>query len=122
MEVEIIEEKKNPLLNRVELKVKVSHNGATPRRSEVREKVIALKDASSDRVILEGLYSRFGARESIAYVKIYDSREAMLKVEEEHILRKNFSEEELEALKQGKELPVKAEESEKKEEQKEEGE
>ncbi len=118
MEIEILEEKENPLLKRVELKVKVSHNGATPRRAEVREKIIALKDASRDRVILHGLRSRFGARESIAYVKIYESRDAMLSVEEEHMLRKNFSEEEIEALKAGREIPVKEEAKEKEEKSK----
>ncbi len=118
MEIEILEEKENPLLRRVELKVRVSHNGATPRRAEVREKIIALKDASHDRVVLHRLHSRFGARESIAYVKIYESREAMLSVEQEHILRKNFSEEEIEALKAGREIPVKEEAEEKEEKSK----
>jgi len=114
VEIEILEERENPLLRRKELRVKVSHNGATPRRAEVREKIIALKDASSDRVVLHSLYSRFGARESIAFVKIYESPEAMLSVEQEHVLRKNFSEEELEALRRGEEPGKEAQEKEEK--------
>jgi small subunit ribosomal protein S24e len=107
VDIEILEEKENPLLRRKELRIKVSHNGATPRRAEVREKIIALKDANRDSVVLHSLHSRFGARESIAFVKIYESPQAMLSVEQEHVLRKNFSEEELEALRRGEELPAK---------------
>ena len=107
MDIEIIEEKVNPLLKRVELKVKVSHNGATPRRAEVKDNVVALKDANHDRVVVESLHSRFGACESIASVMVYESRDAMLSTEEEYVLRKNFSEEEIEALKAGREIAEK---------------
>ena len=89
MEIEIIEERENPLLERRELTVKVTHDAATPPRDAVREKLIALLNAGKDTVILGSLKSKFGARESIAAVKVYKTKERALQVEPRHLLEKN---------------------------------
>ncbi len=93
MKVEIIEERENPLLERRELKFKVTHEAATPRREEVREKLIALANASGDTVVLASLLPKFGARESLGTARIYRSKEQLKKVEHKHAVRKNFPEE-----------------------------
>lgn len=89
MEIEIIEERENPLLERRELTVKVTHDAATPPRDAVREKLIALLNAGKDTVILGSLKSKFGVRESIAAVKVYKTKERALQVEPRHALEKN---------------------------------
>ncbi len=89
MEIEIIEERENPLLERRELTVKVTHDAATPTRDAVREKLIALLNAGKDTVILGSLKSKFGVRESIAAVKVYKTKERALQVEPRHALEKN---------------------------------
>ncbi|NOZ82881.1 MAG: 30S ribosomal protein S24e [Euryarchaeota archaeon] len=99
MEAEVIEEKRDPLLNRVEVKFRVKHNGATPSRKEVREKLTALRGADPKRCVVAGIYTSFGARESTVYFREYESTAHMLRIEPEHVLRRNFSEEELEELK-----------------------
>lgn len=90
MKVEIIEEKKNPLLEREELRIRVVHDRATPPLSEVRDKIIAMKNASKDTVIVDSFKSRFGIRESIGFVKIYKTKERALQVEPRHRLEKNL--------------------------------
>ena len=89
MEIEILEERENPLLERRELTVKVTHDAATPPRDAVREKLIALLNAGKDTVILGSIKSKFGARESIAAVKVYKTKERALQVEPRHALEKN---------------------------------
>ncbi len=99
MEAEVVEEKRDPLLNRVEVKFRVKHNGATPSRKEVREKLVALRGSDPERCVVAGIYTGFGARESTVYFREYDSVADMLRVEPEHVLRRNFTEEELKEMK-----------------------
>ncbi len=77
MEIVIKEEKENPLLSRVEMVVDILHNGATPRKIEVRDKIAALKNVDKLTVVVDRLVSKFGARESQAFVKIYKTREIL---------------------------------------------
>lgn len=100
MEVEILEEKENPLLKRKEIRFRVFHYGnPTPSRKEVREKLIAMLNADKNTFVLDRLVSSFGREVSDGFGKVYESTEAMLSIEQEHVLRKNFSEEELAQLK-----------------------
>ena len=91
MDVEILEEKENPLLERKEVLVKITHTGAlTPKRSEIRDKLIAKLDADSNRLILSPLNQQYGGAQAIASVKVYKSKERALQVESHHSMRKNF--------------------------------
>lgn len=90
MEVEILEEKENPLLERKELKVKIAHDAATPKISEVRDKLVAMLGVDKETLILDSFRSKFGARESIGFVKVYKTKERALKVEPRHRLEKNL--------------------------------
>ncbi len=98
MEITIREEKENPLLNRIEIIADISHNGATPRKLEVRDKIAALKDVDKLTVVVDRLVSKFGARESTAFIKIYKTREDLLKYENKARLKKFFTEEELKEI------------------------
>jgi small subunit ribosomal protein S24e len=89
MQIEVVEEEDNTLLNRKELKVKVSHPAATPSRIEVRDKVAADLKVSPELVIVDNMKTAFGKKETAAYIKIYDSAEAIQQVEQEHILKRN---------------------------------
>ena len=98
MEIVIKEEKENPLLSRVEMVVDILHNGATPRKIEVRDKIAALKNVDKLTVVVDRLVSKFGARESQAFVKIYKTREDLVKYENKTRLKKFFTEEELKEI------------------------
>lgn len=90
MKIEVLEEKDNPLLDRKEIVAKIVHDDSTPSRDDVRSKAIAKLKAKKDIFILDSIKTRFGARESIAHIRIYGSKDRVLEIESEHVLRKNF--------------------------------
>jgi len=90
MKIEVLEEKDNPLLYRKEIVAKIVHDDSTPSRDDVRSKAIAKLKAKKDIFILDSIKTRFGARESIAHIRIYGSKDKVLEIESEHVLRKNF--------------------------------
>ncbi|GBE55206.1 30S ribosomal protein S24e [archaeon BMS3Bbin15] len=99
MEIEILEDRNNPVLHRREVRFKVIiHKGATPSRVEVRNKLIAILSADKNAFIVKKIESSFGVKVSEGSAMVYENREAMLKIEAEHLLKKNFSEGELKSL------------------------
>jgi small subunit ribosomal protein S24e len=89
MEIDIIEEKENPLLGRKELKVKVTHDGPVPGRDQIRKKIEALLNAKKNTVIVDTIKPSFGAGESLGLVKVYKSEEQARSIEPAYILEKN---------------------------------
>ena len=89
MQIEVIKEENNKLLNRKQLQLKIQYEAATPARKEVRDKVAADFKIEPERVIIDNMQTAFGKKEAKAYVKIYESAEAALKIEQEHILKRN---------------------------------
>ena len=90
MELRIEKERYNPLLKRREVYFRITFNGATPKRSEVREKLAALLNADLNTTVIDWMRNEFGKTEAVGYAKIYDSEEDMRSIEEEHVLRRNF--------------------------------
>lgn len=93
MEVEIIEVRENPLLERKEIKFRIRHEDRTPSRKEVRELLIKEFNTSPNLLVVESIKTEFGRREVRGYAKIYKSEERLRSVERPHIIRKNFEEE-----------------------------
>jgi len=89
MEVEIIEKKENPLLERTEVRFKVAFAGSTPKRSDVRNKVIAQLNADRELTVLDRLDADFGAQRAMGYVKVYANKKAM-KIEPDYKVLRNF--------------------------------
>lgn len=90
MEIEIVEKKENGLLERIEVTFKASHTDeGTPQREAVREKLSALLKAPKERVIVDAMTSEFGRMETVGYAKVYETKEAAMKYEREHILVRN---------------------------------
>ncbi|MHC1592933.1 MAG: 30S ribosomal protein S24e [Methermicoccaceae archaeon] len=90
MEIEIIKDRENVLLGRRELKFRVSHEGATPKRAEVRARLVALFNASNEVLLLESLKPVYGSEQAMGYAKIYDSSERLNEVERDHVILRNF--------------------------------
>lgn len=89
MEVKVLEEKKNPLLQRREVKFSVDHNLGTPSRNEIKEKLAAYLNSKPELIIIERMRSQFGKRETRGYAKIYETAERLKSVETEHIIQRN---------------------------------
>ncbi|WP_174589746.1 30S ribosomal protein S24e [Methanocella conradii] len=99
MDIKVLEEKKNPLLQRREVKFSVSHNLGTPSREEIKAKIAAYLNSRPELVIIERMRSEFGKRETRGYAKIYETVERLKSVEAEHIVQRN--EKKKEAKKEG---------------------
>ncbi len=95
MEVVVEKERYNPLLKRREVHARVVFWGERyPTRQAVREKFAGLFNAELDRIVVHYIKPEFGKQEAKCYVKIYDTPEDLKAIEEEHIIRRNFGEEE----------------------------
>lgn len=89
MNIEVMRERRNPLLNRRELDLMIAYESGTPKRDEVREEVSKKFGVEKDRIIIEKMESIFGANKAIAHVHIYDTVEHAKKYERRHILRRH---------------------------------
>jgi len=90
MEIEFTETKENPLLDRTEIKFKVTHpKEGTVSRDAIREKIASLAHSTKERVILDRMRSEFGIGRTKGYAKVYKSVEAAKKHERKHILIRN---------------------------------
>ncbi len=93
MDIKVLEEKKNPLLQRREVKFSVSHNLGTPSRDDIKAKIAAYLNSKPELVIIERMRSQFGKRETQGYAKIYETAERLKSVETEHIIQRNTKKE-----------------------------
>jgi small subunit ribosomal protein S24e len=89
MDIKIIEEKNNPLLNRREVRFKVTNEGSTPSRKSIVEKLAATMNSKPGMVIVDCLDSEFGKQETVGYAKIYETEDRAKQVEREHIIKRN---------------------------------
>jgi small subunit ribosomal protein S24e len=90
MEIRIIEVKENPLVGRKEIYFEVVHEGEpTPSRKDVKGKLVAMLDLNPETTIVQYIRSYFGSRVSRGFAKSYESKERMLYIEPEYILKRD---------------------------------
>ena len=90
MEIEILEKVENPILKRVEVKFKLSHEeAATPSRETVIAKLAAMLNAERNRTILKKIDGSFGLQYSLGEANLYEDAAAALSIEPKHILKRN---------------------------------
>lgn len=79
----------NKLLDRKQFIVDLSHPGAkAPSRDEIKDLVAKQCSASNERVVIFGLHTKFGGGRTTGFGFVYDSKDAMMKVEPSHRLVK----------------------------------
>lgn len=89
MDIQVIDEKNNPILNRREIVFKVIHDESTPTRKSVVEKLAATQNSKVGLVYVDSLKTEFGKRETIGYAKIYETAERAKQIERAHIIERN---------------------------------
>ena len=89
LDIQIIEEKNNPLLNRREVVFKVTHDAASPSRKSIADRIAATMNSKAGLVIVDNLKTEFGKRETFGYAKIYENEERAKQVERAHIIERN---------------------------------
>ncbi|MEX2721688.1 MAG: 30S ribosomal protein S24e [Candidatus Wukongarchaeota archaeon] len=98
MEIEVIKDKKNPLLYRQEISFIIHHaEEATPSRYDVRKKIAAKFNTDIERTYIRSILSEYGSATSKGEASIYDTPELGEKIEEEHIRKRNQPKETKEA-------------------------
>jgi len=74
LNIEITEEKKNPLIDRLEITFRVDHFGAsTPNRLEVKKKIAAMQGSDEKLTIIRNLDTHFGSSSTQGVVHIYEN-------------------------------------------------
>lgn len=89
MDIQIIEEKNNPLLNRRDVVFRVVHDAATPSRKSIVDRLAATMNSREGQVIVDSLKTEFGKREIVGYAKIYETAERAKEIERTHITERN---------------------------------
>lgn len=105
MELEIIEKKENPLLNRIEIKFKLKHQGEkTPERELVKSEIAEMLKINKSLVVIDYIRPNFGIAMSTGYAKIYKNTEDAKKIEPSYILKRNKFEGETQVDRKEKEV------------------
>jgi small subunit ribosomal protein S24e len=90
VELEIVEERANPLLKRTEYRFRIQHvQEPTPKRAEVRQALAKAAKLPVERLVIEEMHARFGVARSEGKAFYYQSAEALAAVAREHILVRN---------------------------------
>ena len=74
LNIEITEEKKNPLIDRKEIIFRIDHFGeSTPNRLGVKKKIAAMQGSDEKLTIIKNLDTHFGASHTLGKVYIYNN-------------------------------------------------
>jgi ribosomal protein S24E len=93
MDVDVVDKKFNPLLERDEVEFTVTHEGEpTPGLAEIRKVLGAKLNSKADLTVVDSVYSHFGSSNSSGFAKIYKNEEMLQRIEAKHVLTKNFGE------------------------------
>ena len=89
--IEILEEKKNPIIDRTEVKFRIEHfEASTPNRLEVKKKIAALKNAKENYTIIRKIQTQFGSSYDIGLANIYQDSQELQFYEPFHIQVRNL--------------------------------
>ncbi|MBD3259252.1 hypothetical protein GF371_01315, partial [Candidatus Woesearchaeota archaeon] len=118
MAIEIIEKKPAELLNRENIVAKVSFDGATPSRADLKKRLAAQLKTDENLVIISKINTAFGKSLAMIKARIYKNEADMKKIERKAVIKKNSKKaEKKEAAEKPAEAPA-AKPEEKKEEPK----
>ena len=94
LNIEIIEEKKNPLIDRTEIKFRINNFGqSTPNRLDIKKKIAAMQGSDEKLTIIKKLSTHFGASYTIGLVYIYKDNKELQYFEPFHIQVRNLDKE-----------------------------
>ena len=72
LNIEILEEKKNPLIERTEIRFRIDNFGvSTPNRLDVKKKIAAMQGSDEKLTIIKKLDTHFGASYTLGKAYIY---------------------------------------------------
>ncbi len=88
MEIQIIKDKKNPLLKRREISVAVKDK-TTATRIELKNKLAALLNSKPELIVIERLNTIYGKQEMLGTVYLYDTEERLKQLAHQHLIERD---------------------------------
>ncbi len=89
MKIEITDDRKNPLLNRREIKFKVAYIGVTPKLMDVKKELVSTLKLDKNLTVVDNIKSEYGKQSATGYVKIYEDKES-IDIEQKNKIKKNL--------------------------------
>jgi small subunit ribosomal protein S24e len=90
LKLDIVSKRENKLMDRVEVRFKVDHDGQpTPARDAIRTSLASSMGVQKERVVVSDMETEYGKGATDGYAKVYDSSESAKKHEKEHLLIRN---------------------------------
>jgi ribosomal protein S24E len=83
MNLQIVEQKKNQLLSRKEIRARLSYEQATPSNDELKKQLATAMKVGADVLSIQHIYPAYGDKKAEVMFNVYDSAEIMKKVEPE---------------------------------------
>jgi small subunit ribosomal protein S24e len=106
MEIEVVQDKENPLLERREVEFRISHpNAPTPRRVEVLDALSKKLGVDPNLVVIRRISTLHGRAYSSGLAHVYRKLETLLSIEPKYLLERGKPKEE-----KGKQAEAKAQE------------
>ena len=91
LNIEILEEKESPLIDRTELTFRIDHFGmGTPNRVEIKKKIAAMQGSNEKLTIIKNLKTHFGESHTIGKAYIYENSKDLIYFEPFHIQVRNL--------------------------------
>ncbi len=81
MELTITHRNENKLLERVEVEAEVTYDAATPSYQQVSEQLAATLKVPAEKLAIAHVYPAFSYRKAKVIARVYDSAEALEKIE-----------------------------------------
>lgn len=89
MEIQILEEKNNPLLERREIQLRIIQDAGSPKIADVRRKIAAQLSLDESLFVIQNMKAEYGMNESRCLLKVYRSKDRLQTVEANHVIKKN---------------------------------
>ncbi|MBY8981996.1 MAG: 30S ribosomal protein S24e [Candidatus Lokiarchaeota archaeon] len=94
LNIDVLEEKKNPLIDRTEVKFRIDHfEKSTPNRLEIKKKISEMHKSKEELTIIKNIKTHFGAFYSTGKVYIYENVKDIKLFEPFHIRVRNLPKE-----------------------------
>lgn len=93
MDIKIINDKENAVVERREINFETVFEGATPNRDEIKGKLAAITNASTNLIIIDNMKTEFGNQKLMGYAKIYKDETRLKEIESNYQINRNKKEE-----------------------------
>lgn len=87
--IEILERKRNPLLAREELVARITFDGGTPSRVDIRKMLADELGEDQQKIFVRKVTQEYGLTEASATVMIYDTLEDASELEPKHVVARH---------------------------------